>query len=296
MNPLNYIVVRIHGLRTRLVSASMLKDMARTKDLKAFAETLLKTDYSNNIKEVPWNDISGFILEKIFEKKLVERSLFVSKLSCSDTICFTETYCRRFEVQNITHILRNKEKKIPKIEIEKRLSPIEHYSSINFKALLNSNTVDDAIELLKETIYYPSKEVVQLYKSGGSLLPIEAYFEKIYAEELIKSLETIPEDKEEVRSLLMTQFDIKNCFTVIGSIIQKLNPYFLEKLVIPYSKKISLTDITNIIYRDNSLSLASTVFKQYIKVVKALIAGDESKAYLEGLRYINKANESIRRK
>lgn len=295
MSDLTYTIVRCHGLRSRLISTSMLNTMAGTKDLKDFTETLLKTDYSGAVSAVPWKDISGFNLEHIFVKKLVERCFFISKISPSTTIHFLQSYCRRFEVQNLMRILRSKVMMTPKAEIEKKLFPVEQYSSVNFSALINSNSVDEAIELLAETVYSPSKEAIQLYESNDNLIPLEAFFDKIYAEELIRSTETLPEDKDDVNSLIRIQCDIRNCITVIGGVIQGLNPYLLESLVIPHYHKISATDITKLIHSSNGLSLANAVFRPYLKVVNALMAGEESMAYLEGLKYIYRESESVRR-
>ncbi|TFG74072.1 MAG: hypothetical protein E4H21_11440 [Thermodesulfobacteriales bacterium] len=236
----------------------------------------------------------GFTLERIFVNELVERCFFVSKFSPSTAIYFLQSYCRRFEVQNIMRILRSKVMMTPKGALEIRLFPIERYSSVNFKALLNSNSVDEAIELLAETVYSPSKEAIQLYESNDSLIPLEAFFERNYAEELIKSAETLPQDKDSVNSLIRTQFDIRNCITVIGGVIQGLDPYLLKSLVIPHYYKISATDIAKIINSNDALSITPTVFRPYIKVVNALLAGEESMTYLEGLRYIYKENESVR--
>ena len=294
MSDLTYTVVRCHGLRSRLISTSLMKMMARTTDLKAFTETLLKTDYSGVVSEVPWKNIRGFTLEHIFVKKLVERCFFVSRISPSTSIHFLQSYCRRFEVQNIMLILRSKVMMTPRGEIEKRLFPIEQYSSVNFNALLNSNSVNEAIELLAETIYSPSKEAIQLYESNDSLIPLEAFFERIYAEELIKSADTLPEDKENVNSLIRTQFDIRNCISVTGGVIQGLKPELLQSLVIPHYQKISAANITKIIYSNDTLSLVPTVFRPYIKVVNALLTGEEAIAYVEGLRYIHKESENVR--
>ncbi len=294
MSSVTYLVGRCHGLRTRLIPPSTLTSLVKVENVKSLAEALLKTEYGDLIREVPWNEINGFTLERIFTRKLVERCYFIPKIAPSSIAQFLYAYYRRFEIQNINLILRGKAANMPKNRIEKSLIPIEEYSSINFDAVLNSKDVVDAVRLLAETIYSPLGIVIQSHEDSGSLLPFETYFEKVYASELTKALEGVSEDKEYVNQLLRVEFDVRNCITTIGGILHGLDSSIIESLIIPYSYKISIGDVVKVIRGERVSSIIKSVFSPYMRVVDSLLAGKEAKASVEGFKYIYEESENIR--
>lgn len=294
MSSFTYLVARCHGLRTRLISPSTLTSLVKVENVKSLAEALLKTEYGDLIREVPWNEINGFTLERIFTRKLLERCYFIPKIAPSSIVRFLYAYYRRFEVQNINLILRGKSAKAPRDRVEKSLIPIKEYSSINFDALLNSKDIVDTVKLLAETIYSPPGIVIQSYEDSGSLLPFEAYFEKVYASELMKTLEGVSGDKKYVDRLLRVEFDVRNCITTIGGVLYGLDSDRIESLIIPYSYKISIGDLVKVIRGERVSSIMKSVFSPYMRVVDSLLAGKEAKASVEGSKYIYDESENIR--
>ncbi len=294
MSSFTYLVARCHGLRTRLISPSTLTSLVKVENVKSLAEALLKTEYGDLIREGPWNEINGFVLERIFTRKLVDRCYFIPKIAPSSIVQFLYAYYRRFEIQNLNLILRGKSAKATRDRMEKSLIPIEEYSSINFDALLNSKDVVEAVRLLAETIYSPPEIGIQSYKDSGSLLPFEAYFEKVYASELMKTLEGVSGDKKYVDRLLRVEFDVRNCITTIGGILHGLDSNLTESLIIPYLYKISKEDIVKAIRGERVSSTMKSLFSPYVRVIDSLLAGKEAEASVEGFKYVYEESENNR--
>lgn len=294
MSGVAYLVARCHGLRTRLIPPSTLMSLVKVENVESLAEALLKTEYGDLIRGIPWDEVNGSALERIFTRKLVERCYFLPKIAPSSIAQFLYAYYRRFEIQNINQVFRGKNGNTPKDRIEMDLIPIEEYSSINFGALLNSKNVVGAVRLLAETPYSPPKIVIQSYEDSGSLLPLEAYFEKAYASELMKNLEGVSEDVDCVNRLLRVEFDVGNCIAAVGGIFHGLDSSLIESLIIPYSYKVSIGGIVRVIRGERSSSTITSVFGHYGRVVDSLLAGRETDAFIEGLKYVYEESERIR--
>lgn len=151
-----YLVTRVHGLRTHLISSDDVRILAKAKTLRDVSDSLLKTSYATAVSKLPTRELDAAALEEIFLGMLVERFFFVPRAAQGNLQDLLNRYCARFEVENIKRIIRAKHG--GEIEEEPMLIPLpREYTLVNFGALLKASNVDEVVELLARLRMVPSR-------------------------------------------------------------------------------------------------------------------------------------------
>ena len=145
-----YLVTRLHGLHTHLITQRDIQTLVKTKGLKEVSDNLLKTEYGAEISKLPTKEVDAVTLEEIFLRTLVNRFFFVIREAQGKIQDLLTRYCARFEVENIKRVIRAKHS--GEIIEEPNLIPLpREYTLVNFPALLNAKDVDEVVGLLRET-------------------------------------------------------------------------------------------------------------------------------------------------
>ena len=174
-----YLITRVHGLRTHLITLRDLKLLVRAKTSREVSDNLLRTEYGPEISKLPTKEVDAATLEGIFLKTLVERFYFVPREAQGTMQELLNRYCARFEVENIKRIIRQKHG--GETVEEPNLIPLpREYTLVNFPALLNAKDVEEVVSLLRETPYRSLADKLQPYRETGSTMVLEAALDEIY--------------------------------------------------------------------------------------------------------------------
>ncbi|MBS7658721.1 MAG: V-type ATPase subunit [Candidatus Bathyarchaeia archaeon] len=270
-----YLIVRCHGLKTHLLPNQAIEALASSKNIKEFADVLASTDYGNKIREL--KEINAYELEQIFTDELIKRYSYVVNAASNTMQDFLKVYAKRFEIEALTKILRSKTSKTTTSKnIKSFLPSIQELSTLNLDRLIEAETIERTIELLKGTAYFKIVKSLEFYQKYNSVLPLETHLKKIYYEMVFQALETLPnEDQEEIKKLLGIEIDALNCFTALSPILYNYAPELTKQMLIPFFFKVPLSSLKEVI-ESKSLHTALTVFKGYENVIKPLVEkGDE---------------------
>lgn len=225
-----YLIARTHGLQEHLLRSEQFVQLLRLKDVSGIYDFLLKSEYSKELSKIPVKELDADKLEKIFYEKLSQRFFFLLQITSGKTKEVLEHYCRKIEVENlkrITKALHAKEK-----ISEDQLIPIPRkYQTINFSALLQSHTIREMIDLLRESEYENLRKATDVYEKYENPRVIEAEADKIYYELLWKALEKAI-NKDEVRDLIGTEIDLKNLLNVFTLKYIKVEQELLQQVII----------------------------------------------------------------
>jgi len=287
-----YLTTRCHGLMTHLLSDEILDALSATKSSQEIKDILTPTDYGRHFREQDKG--VDFSFEDIYSKVLVERYNFLSKVSTDDIREFLISFQRKFEIQNIIRILRSKIIKTTNQPFDDILYPITDFTKINFDAIGEAESLEDAIAALRNTPYRRVKESIDWYNKYDSLLPIEFGLRKIYYNMLFENLKRIPSgDRKNVDQLIRTEVDIANCFTCSAASVFDYDEELIESLLIPYTSKISMHTLRSVIRIDSEHEIL-TLLSPYYEVIKNLLAKEETMAQTEALRFLR--NKIIKQK
>jgi vacuolar-type H+-ATPase subunit C/Vma6 len=267
-----YIVTRAHGLRTHLLRSEDILSLSKAPDLSTIVEALLKGDYAQDVSAIPSEKINAISLTEVFYKKLADRLYFMVKITGRYLRNFFEDYAKRLEVENIKRILRVKHGK--EITAEEALIPIpREYTTVNFPAMIGAKDLDESVGILKETIYAPLIDKMELYKRYNTTLIFEGVLESLYFEELLYELEKLPE-KNDIKDMIGKEMDLKNLILVLGLKAKNLPAELIEASLITSYYKLNKTMISDIIQERPETTfdvLAGTHYVNYFQGLRDLL-------------------------
>jgi vacuolar-type H+-ATPase subunit C/Vma6 len=225
-----YLVTRLHGLHTHLITQRDIKILVKTKSLKEVSDGLLKTEYGAEIGKLPTKEVDAGTLEEIFLRILVNRYFFVIREAQGKIQDLLSRYCSRFEVENIKRVIRAKHGGETIKELN--LIPLaREHTLVNFPALLNAKDVEEVVGLLRETSYRPLAEKLEVYRQARVTMTLEAALDNIYFSRVWETAKKVPGGKG-VRDLIGTEMDLRNLLTVVSLKLRDLSPNLIEEALI----------------------------------------------------------------
>ncbi|MGQ9468843.1 MAG: V-type ATPase subunit [Nitrososphaerales archaeon] len=267
-----YIVTRAHGLRTHLIKPEDILSLSKAPDLSIIVEALLKGDYAQDVSAIPSEKINAISLTEVFYKKLADRFYFIVKITRGSLREFFEDYAKRLEVDNIKRILRVKHGK--ETITEEALIPIpREYTTVNFPAMVGARDLEESVGILKETIYAPLIDKMELYKRYNTTLVFEGVLESVYFKKLWEDIEKFPE-KNDIKGMIGQGMDLKNLILALGLKAKKLPAELIEASLITSYHKLNKKIISNIVQErpeSTFLILMGTDYAKYFQGLRELV-------------------------
>jgi len=169
---LTYVVLRTHARVADLLDKDQMGELAEAVDVDDFLIKLEKSPYG--MVEVKRDDKLALNLEKVFIQKFIERIESIVNIIPTKMGDFLKAYFNlRFEVLNLKRILRGKFTNSTDEQIRESLIPISPYKVDSYDLLLESDSLEDAVAMLKGTQYDSLVEKLELYREYDALWPLE---------------------------------------------------------------------------------------------------------------------------
>lgn len=289
---LDYLVVRSHALKTRLLKPDFIMKLVKTKDLNEFTELLSKTEYQDRLKTL--KEINAATLEGIFHAEFFDKISLVIAIAPLSIARFLHTrYFMKGEIQNLKRIFRAKVSKTPIERIKQVLMPIASFSIPNLDKFIETETVEDSIRLLKDTIYSSVAERIELYERYDSLWPIESMLESVYLEAVMKEIEDVP-SKEFAKRMILVEGDFENLSLAVGwrSKAKQLPFPINVREVFQATYSISAEVLEKFILAERLSDALRLLEKPYRELIKPIVEGDEALARAKLRRYLYELTES----
>lgn len=211
----------------------MLKAMAEAKSGEDALSILKNTPYG---RELAKSSPSLMDIEKILTTSLVHDYEKISKPLTGVTEIFIEQYAKKFEIAPIKTLITMK------VSGEK----VREYPWIPFKTmteptierLLQTETSEELIEMLKLTEYYPIlRKVLSKYEAGSAYSFIVALDKYVYGE-LGSVMEAMHgEDRGIAKSLVGAEIDAKNLIAALR--LRGAEEKIWKDCLIPYRHKLN---------------------------------------------------------
>ncbi|MEM2901153.1 MAG: V-type ATPase subunit [Candidatus Bathyarchaeia archaeon] len=286
-----YVIVRCHGLSTRLLPSQVLEAMPNLRSLKDLTDILAATDYGGELRALP--ELNLLALEHVFDEKLHERYRYVLKVAEGGYRRFLTQYMRRLEVQAMARIMRGKFAKIPVEELMKTL-PTRRYLDLDLKPVAEADSVEKAIDLLKATPYFGLGESLPWCLKYQSSLPMEYWLRKAYYSTLLKALKNLPlGNRERALELIGLEIDVANCFTASTPLLYGYTPELVQQLLIPYQGRLTLPQLQEATEAKSPSTLIK-LFAEYREIARPLIEDrDEILAETAALKTVKAKAERL---
>lgn len=274
-----YLIVRVHGMSTKLLPENTLLQMAYAKSLKDIVSLLSITEYRELIDKS--REISAEALHEVYRSIFLRRLITLINMASGIHRDFLVEYARIFEIENILYILK-------KLVAGEKVDPSRliaiPYSPIDYKSLSEARSLENALKILKATQTYSDIRDVAINKAVQyrSVFPVEAELNRIRYENLFKMLNNLAflTVKDELKMLFGTEIDIYNIFAITASVIYKFAQDLVQHSIIsidgyliPYNK------VRKALKVPRSSELLN-IFKAYENVIENIIKEQEVEAYI----------------
>jgi vacuolar-type H+-ATPase subunit C/Vma6 len=236
-----YLITRVHGLRTHLITPNDTKSLAKGKTLSDVADNLMKTEYATELSQLPTQERDATTLEGVFLRKLIQRFFFLRRAAQGKMQEILTRYCARFEVENIKRIIRAKHGGTAE---QPTLIPLgREYSLVNFPALQKAKDIEEVVSLLRETSYRSIAEKLQAYREAGTTLILEAALDSAYFGRLWE----VAKKRKGVKDLIGEEMDLRNLLYVLSLKHAGAASRLIEDAMIPLSYRLTNPTLRSII-------------------------------------------------
>jgi len=229
-----YINAKVSAMKSFLLDASTLKAMAEAKSEEDALSILKNTPYGRELAKL--SSPSLINVERVLTTSLAHDYEKISKPLMGIAEIFMEQYAKKFEIASIKTLI------IMKVSGEK----VREYPWIPFKTitestierLLQVETLEELIEMLKLTEYYPIlRKVLSEYKAGSAHSFIVALDRYVYGE-LGSIMEAMHgKDREMARSSVGVEIDAKNLTAALR--LRGTEEKIFKDCLIPYRHKLN---------------------------------------------------------
>ncbi|MBI5254159.1 MAG: V-type ATPase subunit [Euryarchaeota archaeon] len=227
-----YISAKVSAMKSFLLDASTLKAMAEAKSPEDALSILKNTPYG---RELAKSSPSLMDVERVLTTSLVRDYEKISKPLIGTARIFMEQYAKKFETASIKTLI------IMKVSGEK----LREYPWIPFKTmtdsmierLLHTETLEELIEMLKLTEYYPIlRKVLSEYKAESAYSFIAALDKYVYGElgSIMGAMRG--KDKEMTNSLIGAEIDAKNLIAALR--LRGAEEKIFKDCLVPYRYKL----------------------------------------------------------
>ncbi|MBS7623456.1 V-type ATPase subunit [Candidatus Bathyarchaeota archaeon] len=274
-----YLVTRTHGRRTHLLPHESLKAISRSRSLPEIVDHLLRSDYAVNISRIPSEELDSVRLEKIFSEMLVERLFTVTKDARGGVKEFLEAYSARIEVENLKRILRAKHAQ-EEIEEDDLIPLRREHTLVNFQALTKAENVEEAVSLLRETVYASITNKLDSYRRLGSSIVLESYLDNVYFNRLWEGMERLP-GVTGVRRLVGEEVDLRNILLILTLKRREIPSRLAEEMAIPIFYRLSRNVVKSLFQKELIDALEALSGTVYRPVAQELLKSREPTSSIE---------------
>lgn len=277
-----YLVTRVHGLSTRLIKRDAYEHLIKLPSLDALVEAIGRGDYADKISSILGAKVNARILNRVFSEKYIERLTYIIKISGKKLRKFLLTFVKRLEVENIRRVVRSKFHGL-ELKLDDLLPIPRAYTSINFPAMVDAKTLDEALSLLGFTNYKNVVNKVPISREVSSTIPMEAFLDSIHFHELMDAIKGVP-DEDVVRAVLGTEVDLKNIYYVISFKLLNVPTKIIEESIIKPLYRLRVEEVNELIRAREDMLLDALSRTWYGSVGARLAKLIESRS-IEGCEY-----------
>ncbi len=176
--------------------------------MKSVSDYLARSDYSSSLEKVTGENPSALTVSRVFYSKLVSRCYHLVRISSGPSRNLLEAYLERFLLEDLKRILRAKHAGGAVETSSLIVIPKGYDHHIDLKAISEASTLQDAIDLLKNTRFKGVTRLMPIYQKYGLISLIEAFIDKTYYDsEVIMSIGGVP-DKSTIKDMIAIEVDL----------------------------------------------------------------------------------------
>ncbi|MCK4475242.1 MAG: V-type ATPase subunit [Methanophagales archaeon] len=238
-----YVYARIRARMSELLDERRLRELvdARRED---FLSSLMDTAYKEKLTKAALAEIDARKIEKALKEELIDQYLMVIKSTKGAIRDIFEEFLRRLEVKNLKAVIRAKAAEIArtgtgtstKAETPEAAMffPVEDFFKRRISKLMEADSMESVIKQLENPYRRVLEEALPEYEKSKRVLILENALDEEISGAIWNRIEGLSgEDKEIVRKIIGTEFDLVNLMTLLrckseeGVANEEMRKYFL---------------------------------------------------------------------
>jgi V/A-type H+-transporting ATPase subunit C len=246
-----YVNARIRGMKSHLLDRHALENLIFQPDMESLIADLEKTPYRNDIiaAKVQYSDVLciEYALRKNFTHTFRKILKFVKD---SEAERYIRIFLHRWDVQNITTILRGKNIHVTNEEILDCLVPAGELDEATLTELIKQPDVRAVIDMLAtwEIVYArPLTEHYKEFADSGDLAILECALDRYYYENALETVRTRSYNNTLIRDILGTEIDVVNIKTILRMIRDHVSEDVVLDFLIEGGKELGIEDLKHLL-------------------------------------------------
>lgn len=206
--------------RVRVMKADMIpgKEYAKLAKMSVseIARYLQDTRYKAEINEFAQKYNGAELIEQAIDANIGRTFSKLLAISTGEVRELAGAYLGRWDLWNVKAILRAKQSKIPREELELSLIACARIGSGEETEILKKESVEEILLFAgKKGYVLGADDALKAYKASGKLGDAENALNKAYYNSLLKKAEELPAQGKIFRAFLKTELDIRNIKTIL---------------------------------------------------------------------------------
>jgi V/A-type H+/Na+-transporting ATPase subunit C len=204
---------RMRGMRARLLSDDIWREMVVAEGLPATLNLLKTTGYGSLVTDVEQG--GAFTLERL-ERRLLGQAAancrHAMALTTGSVRALILVWWQHFELENLKALFRGLEQKMEPDTVRGFLVPLGEHSTLPWDALLHEHSVTSLVDRLSRTHYInPLRNAFPIYQREHTLAALEVALDVRYYRDLAAAIKHLGgAEREEARRVLGILLDILN--------------------------------------------------------------------------------------
>ncbi len=246
MNVTNYanVYARIRARVGDILDEGRLRELVDTRP-DDFVPLLMDTGYKDKLTKAGVVDVDARRIELALKKELVDQYVMVLR-STKDAIrdMFYEIL-RRLEVKNLKAIIRTKASTMQTRGVEEILIfPVDEVFKRKLSGLIEAESLEEVISRVEKPYREVLEGVLPAYEESKRIFVLENALDAEISGAIWVRMEKLRrEDKEIVRSIVGSEFDLVNLMTLLRCKAEGISEGEMEDYLLPHTYAVDFNTI-----------------------------------------------------
>jgi len=232
-----YVYTRIRARMSDLLNERRLRELVETRK-EDFLTSLMDTGYKEVLTKAAVTEVNARKIEKALKEELIDQYLMVIRSTEGAIRDVFEVFLRRLEVKNLKAAIRAKAAGFTGTggETPAMFFPVEDFFKRRISRFAEADSIESAIKQLETPYREVLEEALPEYEKSKRVLILENALDEEIARDLWNRIERLGRgDKEIVRKIIGTEFDIVNLMTFLRCKSEGIAEEEMRKYFLPYA-------------------------------------------------------------
>ncbi len=241
------LMAKVKTLNSKILTKDEIRKLLSAKDLQDVIKQLADNPKLSLSTERDLSKLHRRDIEILLRRKMIDDFYNIYFYLPVDGKKFFKFMERRFEIENIKHVLRVLHLKKPETIDETKFFPLKH-PEIDPKSLLNVKTMEGLIKLLKDSYYYSIIESsYETYVKNNHIEMLLNSLDFWYFMSMKKVLKSLPGYGGGIKKIFYIQTDLTNIEWIYRSrILFGLDSHETLNYIIPIEGKLTKADFSKL--------------------------------------------------